>query len=214
MFLGGLAAETDSCHQYKCPHWTPSLNSYCGKHFIYWVFPQIQIANIYKSSHWGQKQQFKLYTGNKGAAPWWLHFFSPNFIQLNSSCCKSLPRHSLSLTCFTVYLISEIFYVAIAVSHPFLQPFSRHDIHGMYWSVFLWGSILHGIYSSKLFSIGFPLSGTVFRNAFLSALDVDPAKVCTGKGAVTLRASTPQGEVQKSRSTLDIELIPCKLYLI
>ncbi|XP_040218177.1 sorbin and SH3 domain-containing protein 1 isoform X33 [Rana temporaria] len=41
--------------------------------------------------------------------------------------------------------------------------------------------------------------------------DVDPAKVCTGKGAVTLRASTPQGEVQKSRSTLDIELIPCDL---
>ncbi|XP_072281233.1 sorbin and SH3 domain-containing protein 1 isoform X21 [Pyxicephalus adspersus] len=37
--------------------------------------------------------------------------------------------------------------------------------------------------------------------------DVDPAKVCTGKGAVTLRAS--QGEVQKSRSTLDIELTPC-----
>ncbi|CAI9547704.1 unnamed protein product, partial [Staurois parvus] len=41
--------------------------------------------------------------------------------------------------------------------------------------------------------------------------DVDSAKVCTGKGAVTLRASTPQGEVQKSRSTLDIELIPCGL---
>ncbi|XP_073452596.1 sorbin and SH3 domain-containing protein 1 isoform X8 [Aquarana catesbeiana] len=41
--------------------------------------------------------------------------------------------------------------------------------------------------------------------------DVDPAKVCTGKGAVTLRASTPQGEVQKSRSTLEIELIPCDL---
>ncbi|KAM5142386.1 sorbin and SH3 domain-containing protein 1 isoform 2-T2 [Mantella aurantiaca] len=41
--------------------------------------------------------------------------------------------------------------------------------------------------------------------------DVDPAKVCTGKGAVTLRTSTPQGEVQKSRSTLDIELTPCDL---
>ncbi|XP_068114229.1 sorbin and SH3 domain-containing protein 1 isoform X42 [Hyperolius riggenbachi] len=39
--------------------------------------------------------------------------------------------------------------------------------------------------------------------------DVDPAKVCTGKGAVTLRATTPQGEVQKTRTTLDIELTPC-----
>ncbi|CAJ0940249.1 unnamed protein product, partial [Ranitomeya imitator] len=38
--------------------------------------------------------------------------------------------------------------------------------------------------------------------------EVDPSKVCTGKGAVTLRASTPQGDIQKSRSTLDIELSP------
>ncbi|XP_077115183.1 sorbin and SH3 domain-containing protein 1-like [Ranitomeya variabilis] len=38
--------------------------------------------------------------------------------------------------------------------------------------------------------------------------EVDPTKVCTGKGAVTLRASTPQGDIQKSRSTLDIELSP------
>ncbi|KAM4033027.1 sorbin and SH3 domain-containing protein 1 isoform 1-T1 [Anomaloglossus baeobatrachus] len=38
--------------------------------------------------------------------------------------------------------------------------------------------------------------------------EVDPTKVCAGKGAVTLRASTPQGEIQKSRSTLDIELSP------
>ncbi|XP_075114239.1 sorbin and SH3 domain-containing protein 1 isoform X5 [Leptodactylus fuscus] len=41
--------------------------------------------------------------------------------------------------------------------------------------------------------------------------DVDPTKVCTGKGAVTLRASTPQGDIQKSRSTLDIELSPSEL---
>ncbi|XP_073541732.1 sorbin and SH3 domain-containing protein 1 isoform X3 [Phyllobates terribilis] len=38
--------------------------------------------------------------------------------------------------------------------------------------------------------------------------EVDPTKVCTGKGAVTLRASTPQGEIHKSKSTLDIELSP------
>ncbi|XP_069836550.1 sorbin and SH3 domain-containing protein 1 isoform X5 [Dendropsophus ebraccatus] len=36
--------------------------------------------------------------------------------------------------------------------------------------------------------------------------EVDPSKVCAGKGAVTLRAVTPQGDSQKSRSTLDIEL--------
>ncbi|XP_069609493.1 sorbin and SH3 domain-containing protein 1-like isoform X1 [Ranitomeya imitator] len=41
--------------------------------------------------------------------------------------------------------------------------------------------------------------------------EVDPSKVCTGKGAVTLRASTPQGDIQKSRSTLDIELSPSEL---
>ncbi|XP_053547844.1 sorbin and SH3 domain-containing protein 1 [Bombina bombina] len=38
------------------------------------------------------------------------------------------------------------------------------------------------------------------------ATDVDSAKVCTGKGAVTLRSSPGPGEIQKSRSTLDIEL--------
>ncbi|XP_071986711.1 sorbin and SH3 domain-containing protein 1 isoform X33 [Engystomops pustulosus] len=41
--------------------------------------------------------------------------------------------------------------------------------------------------------------------------EVDPTKVCTGKGAVTLRATTPQGDIQKSRSTLDIELSPSEL---
>ncbi|XP_075697589.1 sorbin and SH3 domain-containing protein 1 isoform X4 [Rhinoderma darwinii] len=41
--------------------------------------------------------------------------------------------------------------------------------------------------------------------------EVDPTKVCTGKGAVTLRASTPQGDIQKSRSTLDIEISPGEL---
>ncbi|XP_063817619.1 sorbin and SH3 domain-containing protein 1 isoform X25 [Pseudophryne corroboree] len=40
------------------------------------------------------------------------------------------------------------------------------------------------------------------------APEVDNTKVCTGKGAVTLRASTLQGEVPRSRSTLDIELSP------
>ncbi|CAH2321977.1 sorbin and SH3 domain-containing 1 isoform X16 [Pelobates cultripes] len=38
--------------------------------------------------------------------------------------------------------------------------------------------------------------------------EADPTKVCTGKGAVTLRSSTAQGEVVKRRSTLDIELSP------
>ncbi|XP_056386313.1 sorbin and SH3 domain-containing protein 1-like isoform X2 [Hyla sarda] len=41
--------------------------------------------------------------------------------------------------------------------------------------------------------------------------EVDPSKVCAGKGAVTLRAVTPQGDSQKSRSTLDIELSPSEL---
>ncbi|KAM4636270.1 sorbin and SH3 domain-containing protein 1-like [Discoglossus pictus] len=36
--------------------------------------------------------------------------------------------------------------------------------------------------------------------------EVDPTKVCTGKGAVTLKTSLAQGDVQKSRSMLDIEL--------
>ncbi|KAM9325915.1 sorbin and SH3 domain-containing protein 1 [Gastrophryne carolinensis] len=38
--------------------------------------------------------------------------------------------------------------------------------------------------------------------------DMESTKVCTGKGAVTLRASTQQAEVQKTRSSLDIELTP------
>ncbi|XP_075072615.1 sorbin and SH3 domain-containing protein 1-like isoform X29 [Mixophyes fleayi] len=38
--------------------------------------------------------------------------------------------------------------------------------------------------------------------------EVDNTKVCTGKGVVTLRAPALQGDVQKSRSTLDIELSP------
>ncbi|XP_041424725.1 sorbin and SH3 domain-containing protein 1 isoform X8 [Xenopus laevis] len=38
--------------------------------------------------------------------------------------------------------------------------------------------------------------------------DVDPAKLCAGKGAVTLRASPVQLESQKNRTTLDIELSP------
>ncbi|XP_063290391.1 sorbin and SH3 domain-containing protein 1 isoform X30 [Pelobates fuscus] len=36
--------------------------------------------------------------------------------------------------------------------------------------------------------------------------EADPTRVCTGKGAVTLRSSTAHGEVVKRRSTLDIEL--------
>ncbi|XP_018419977.1 PREDICTED: sorbin and SH3 domain-containing protein 1 [Nanorana parkeri] len=46
---------------------------------------------------------------------------------------------------------------------------------------------------------------------FVPLPDVDSAKVCTGKGAVTLRPFTQQREIQKSRSTLDIELTPCDL---
>ncbi|MEE6488108.1 hypothetical protein FKM82_015133 [Ascaphus truei] len=36
--------------------------------------------------------------------------------------------------------------------------------------------------------------------------EMDPTKVCTGKGAVTLRSPPDQGEVPRSRSMLDIEL--------
>ncbi|XP_077310473.1 sorbin and SH3 domain-containing protein 1 isoform X44 [Lithobates pipiens] len=56
-----------------------------------------------------------------------------------------------------------------------------------------------------------PVKGVQSFPDLVPVPDVDPAKVCTGKGAVTLRASTPQGEVQKSRSTLEIELTPCDL---
>ncbi|XP_040292040.1 sorbin and SH3 domain-containing protein 1 isoform X14 [Bufo bufo] len=41
--------------------------------------------------------------------------------------------------------------------------------------------------------------------------EVDPTKVCAGKGAVTLRASTSHGDIQKSRSTMEIELSPSEL---
>ncbi|XP_066456729.1 sorbin and SH3 domain-containing protein 1-like [Eleutherodactylus coqui] len=41
--------------------------------------------------------------------------------------------------------------------------------------------------------------------------EVDPTKVITGKGVVTLRTTIPPGEVQKSRSTLDIEISPSEL---
>ncbi|XP_069609494.1 sorbin and SH3 domain-containing protein 1-like isoform X2 [Ranitomeya imitator] len=51
----------------------------------------------------------------------------------------------------------------------------------------------------------------VTSNCNIQDKEVDPSKVCTGKGAVTLRASTPQGDIQKSRSTLDIELSPSEL---
>ncbi|XP_044154907.1 sorbin and SH3 domain-containing protein 1 isoform X8 [Bufo gargarizans] len=41
--------------------------------------------------------------------------------------------------------------------------------------------------------------------------EVDSTKVCAGKGAVTLRASTSHGDIQKSRSTMEIELSPSEL---
>lgn len=65
--------------------------------------------------------------------------------------------------------------------------------------------------SDNEFSISNSVVNGVTSNCNMQDKDVDPAKVSTGKGAVTLRASTPQGEVQKSRSTLDIELTPCDL---
>ncbi|KAG8435175.1 hypothetical protein GDO86_013210 [Hymenochirus boettgeri] len=43
---------------------------------------------------------------------------------------------------------------------------------------------------------------------------MEPAKLCAGKGAVTLRTSPAQGEIQRSRSILDIELSPCKLQIV